>query len=222
MAGLIQIHSNDQVLAVQTMRETGRTKKCTEAAVSVQLTNKINRGGCGDFNRSSAQERQLSMRRRRLKVSLRLLLATTTLIAIFLALYVARLRQRKAAVDAIQGANAACSISVTGSKWMHRFLGDDEYFYQLPRISLGSLSPEYDWNTPLTDSSFQSLTPHLECLPELRKLTLVNTELSDDCVPLLCRLTNLERLDIGGTQISREGAQQLKICLPNCEIQGAR
>lgn len=35
-----------------------------------------------------------------------------------------------------------------------------------------------------------------------RSSLVLNTELSDDSVPLLCRLTHLERLEIGGTQIS--------------------
>ena len=52
----------------------------------------------------------------------------------------------------------------------------------------------------------------------LTNLQLNGTQISDDGVKHLARLSRLQRLDLSNTQISDDGVKKLKQALPNCRI----
>jgi len=55
-------------------------------------------------------------------------------------------------------------------------------------------------------------------LPALEDLDISNSEIGDEAVPHLGRLTGLRQLNVRYTCISRDGAKELKAALPHCRI----
>ena len=57
-----------------------------------------------------------------------------------------------------------------------------------------------------------------QTLPNLRVLNLRRLPIDDDDLQYLQALTDLEELDLRGTQVTEEGVKKLQRALPNCEI----
>ncbi len=84
--------------------------------------------------------------------------------------------------------------------------------------SLENLSQLRLDDTGIGDESVKAIAS----LGKLRELYLTgNPEITDQCVPELCRLQNLETLYVHRTGISSSGRQTLQDALPNCEISPA-
>jgi hypothetical protein len=61
---------------------------------------------------------------------------------------------------------------------------------------------------------------HLVNLTHLRRLTIREPDVSDASLPILKGFSRLKQLDIQGTRITPQGIAELKLALPNCEIEG--
>jgi hypothetical protein len=68
--------------------------------------------------------------------------------------------------------------------------------------------------TPIGNAGLE----HLQELPRLVSINLVNTGVDDDGIEALCKLSGLHRLALSGTGVSAEGLQRLRQALPNCVI----
>jgi hypothetical protein len=56
-------------------------------------------------------------------------------------------------------------------------------------------------------------------LPNLRVLNLRRLPIDDDDLQYLQALTDLEELDLRGTQVTEEGVKKLQEALPDCKIE---
>ena len=80
----------------------------------------------------------------------------------------------------------------------------------------------------LTDLNYLSLSLNdelenedlrfLKRISNLQKLNLRGTEISDDAIVHLVTAKSLRELDIRGTRISSSGLDRLQVALPDCEI----
>ena len=59
---------------------------------------------------------------------------------------------------------------------------------------------------------------HLKNLVNLKVLRLDDTSINDDGLTHLTVLTNLQELDIKGTDVTDKGFEMFREALPNCEI----
>ncbi|MEM7312378.1 MAG: hypothetical protein AAF497_04425 [Planctomycetota bacterium] len=132
------------------------------------------------------------MTKRRLQISMRLLLVTTTLICVYLGLYV-KFRPQREAVKAIK--------ELGGKVEYHPF-----YFGFVPRI--GTLG-----DVECVDMSRCSVTDqHIELLPRfkrLRRLYLARARVQDKHLETVGQLTNLERLALWGNRMSADSLKSL-------------
>jgi hypothetical protein len=67
--------------------------------------------------------------------------------------------------------------------------------------------------------SLAEVSRHLESLPNLRVLNLKRLPIDDDDLQYLQALTDLEELDLRGTQVTEECVKRLQRALPNCKIE---
>ncbi len=68
----------------------------------------------------------------------------------------------------------------------------------------------YLCDTPLTDADLETLSGHLETLPDLKELDLDGTRVTDAWLEHLKGLANLRALNLSNTQVSDAGLQHLK------------
>jgi hypothetical protein len=59
----------------------------------------------------------------------------------------------------------------------------------------------------------------LKEFPQLRRLTVAYTPVTDQLIPYLEELEDLESLDLRGTALSDAGIERLRVKLPKCEIE---
>ena len=59
---------------------------------------------------------------------------------------------------------------------------------------------------------------HLSRCSNLVQLTLIRTKVTDACLAPLSGFAQLRFLELGGTQVTEEGAQKLEAALPRCRI----
>jgi hypothetical protein len=70
----------------------------------------------------------------------------------------------------------------------------------------------------VSDEALASLLPHLESLSGLRRLQLWDQPISDRSLKGLKRLSQLESLELHGTNCTQEGIEQFRCDMPNCVI----
>jgi serine/threonine protein kinase/formylglycine-generating enzyme required for sulfatase activity len=80
--------------------------------------------------------------------------------------------------------------------------------------SLKQLKSLWLTETNVTDAGLAQLSG----LPQLRDLNLRGSRITDACVAQLQALKSLKSLGLEGTKVTRDGAEQLKKSLPNCQI----
>jgi hypothetical protein len=85
--------------------------------------------------------------------------------------------------------------------------GSDSYGIRFRNVKL--LTKE-----PITDATL----PAVWSLGRCTDLDLSNMQISDISIPYLSTLTQLQRFDIRGTQISGEGAEKLRRSLAKCQV----
>ena len=69
-------------------------------------------------------------------------------------------------------------------------------------------------NTKVTNDGIRLLTKH----PDLEFLAIESKFITDESIVHLAKMKSLRKLWINGTAITRQGFEQLKQLLPNCEI----
>lgn len=114
------------------------------------------------------------------------------------------------AVAAIRRGHGPPSIGADSSRvprWL-RQLGTWEYFAEIYHVNCSLKRqkrlrpPELPPVTPYDDVSLQLLIPELGRLPDLERLTLCDTAITDDGLQGLSSLAGLRSLDLSGTAIS--------------------
>jgi len=84
---------------------------------------------------------------------------------------------------------------------------------------MGKLSELNLHGAAITDEGVKNLlTMTTQSMTHLRKLNLSATPITDDCVPDLIKMKELSVLDIKGTDISPAKVAELRMQLPDCEI----
>lgn len=81
-------------------------------------------------------------------------------------------------------------------------------FRALRRLDLGQIWPRIS----------RGSIPHLLKMSELRYLSLLGADVSDNDIQWLSRLEKLEILDLGYTKVTPNGIHRLHAALPNCEV----
>jgi hypothetical protein len=135
---------------------------------------------------------------RRLQFSLRSLLIVITVFGVWLGLKVNRARRQRDAVTAIRALGGTVQYDyqhVTpneppGPGWLREnlgldFLADADYV-GIPNATSGKLG---------------MIVPHLESLPALRSLHISHSQINDDDVRTLTKLTHLKELWLGGSTL---------------------
>lgn len=142
--------------------------------------------------------------RRWLSFSLRSLLLVMTVAAIGLGLYVKSLRDRKAAVTAIEKLNGVMGVKYTGPAWLRKLVGDDKYFYDPAGV-------HFNTQPNLTDDQLRQVVRHLEGFDRLRDLTLAGSDVTDAGLAHLGPLAGkLQHLDVSNTSITDGGLMHLQ------------
>ncbi|MCK4334665.1 hypothetical protein KAX06_07805 [candidate division WOR-3 bacterium] len=84
---------------------------------------------------------------------------------------------------------------------------------------MGKLSELNLHGAAITDEGVKELSKMtLQTMTHMRKLNLSATAVTDDCVPALAKMRELRNLDIKGTDISPDKVAELRMKLPDCEI----
>lgn len=143
-------------------------------------------------------------RRRRLRFSLRTLLVITTVLAISLGLYVQSLRDRRAAIAAVERLGAAISFNYHGPEWLRKLVGDEKYFWNPNAV-------RFQYDDPLTDDELQSAVPYLKNFSDLNYLAFRESQITNDGLKHLLPLAErLLVLDLSYTAVSDDGIIHLK------------
>jgi hypothetical protein len=159
-----------------------------------------------------------------------------TVIAVTLGLYVKSLRDRRAAIVAIEQLGGAMGIKYSGPAWLRALVGDEKYFWdpagvhfntdhriaddELPQVVNYLKGFNRLWELTLagsqvTDAGLAQLRPLSN---KLRQLNLSDTAVSDAGLVQLECLTSLKDLDLRNTPVTDAGVAELQKVLPNCRI----
>ena len=185
---------------------------------------------------------QINALRRWFRFSLRGLFVVVTLAAIGLGLWANKLRRQKAAIEAIDALGGTYGVRIEGPEWLRNLLTDERYFYNASRVSFGPGNAGYDPSRPFTDEELANVIDQLNAFTLLTGLYLDGSDITNDGLPHLSRVRNLQRLGLARTAvtdrglahleglrdlrelelsrhyISAEGVGRLRQALPNCKI----
>lgn len=135
------------------------------------------------------------------RYSIRTVLVATLLAACLFAYTSDHYRKIKAAYVAVKKVGGTASRSFDGPKWLRDLVNDNEYFYHLERITLGSSTgncqPE-----DITDETIRALIPHFRQYSRLTILELVGVAVTDNGVSMLSDLPGLKQLQLKSSIIS--------------------
>lgn len=144
------------------------------------------------------------LKRRWLRFSLRTLLLVTTALAISLGMYVKSLRDRKAAVGAMEKLGGAISLRYHGPEWLRKLVGDEKYFWN-------PIAVRFQYSDPITDDELRSAIPYLRSFGDLNYLSFRESQITSDGLKHLLPLADrLLVLDLTYTAISDDGIIHLK------------
>jgi hypothetical protein len=173
------------------------------------------------------------------RFSLRALFLAVTLIGIFIGLAIQHARDRRAAIQAIDDLGGSYGVYLLGPQWLRDLSGDEKYFYDAGRVTLGSTAAYYRSDRQATDDDMARVVTHLSVFCHLGHLDLTGSKISDVGVRPLRRLSRLKVLDLNATDISdgglaelqalresnlvqtkvtQQGIDELRQALPNCTI----
>ena len=147
--------------------------------------------------------------RRYLQFSLRTLLVVMTVVGVLLSVAVKRVRNRRAAIRAIDELGGTYGVHISGPKWLRSRISDEKYLYDASRVSLGPQNQGYDPQRPFTDDELERIVDHLNAFPSFHYLDLVGSHVTDSGLRHLHRLRNLDRLRLNHTAISDAGLEHL-------------
>jgi hypothetical protein len=181
-------------------------------------------------------------KRRWLQFSLRSLLVSTAVVAVGVAATLHHFRARRAAIRAIDELGGGYGVELKGPAWLRELVGDDKYFYEAHRISLGRPDSTYKAERPFNDKELAGIIDHINVFTGAKTLDLMGSPVTDDGLRCLSRIRDLEvlRLDstavtdaglvhleplvslkaihLTGTKATEQGIAKLQHCLPNCTI----
>lgn len=181
-------------------------------------------------------------RRRWLQYSLRTILIAVSISCVALAVIGNHYRNRRAAVRAIDELGGSYSIQLKGSAWLRQLVGDDKYFYNLRRISLGNPDSLYPAERPFNDQELATIIDHINVFRGPRMLDFQGSPITDeglrhlkhvrnleilwlDSTPItdagllqLASISTLKQIQLTGSKVTDEGVEKLRRSLPNCHI----
>ena len=145
-----------------------------------------------------------------LRFSLRMLFLLTLAVAVALGVMMKRLRDRKAAVVAINSAGGTMGLRIAGPKWLRTIINDDQCFYDPIRVSLGPIARQKGQDVPtLDDASLARLGGVLKSFKRLEVLDIRGSAVSDRSAAVLTSLETVAHLRISDTQIANETIREI-------------
>lgn len=177
-----------------------------------------------------------------LQYSLRTIFIAVSISCVALAVIGRHYRTRRAAIRAIDELGGGYSIQLKGPEWLRKLVGDDKYFYNLRRISLGRPDSPYPAIRPFNDQELAAVIDHinvfrgprmldfqgspitdegLRCLTRVRDLEtlqLESTPITDAGLVYLEPITTLKEVQLTGSKVTDEGVAKLQRSLPNCKV----
>ena len=139
-------------------------------------------------------------KRRWFQWSLRTLFVVVTVLSVALGIVLHRARTRREALRAIDELGGGYSITIGGTAWLRSIVNDDKYFYDISRISFRN-TPE----RPFTDENLASVIDSINTFKRPKLLDLTDTDVTDNGLPHLYRVRNLEGLRLGSTTVADAG-----------------
>ena len=144
------------------------------------------------------------LKRRWLRFSLRTLLVIMTVLAISLGLYFKSLRDRKAAIGAMEKLGGAISLKYNGPEWLRKMVNDDKCFWN-------PVAVRFQPHHPITDQELQSAVPYLKNFGDLNYLAFRESQVTNEGLKHLLPLAErLLVLDLSDTAVSDDGIVHLK------------
>jgi len=132
-------------------------------------------------------------------------------VAVCLGVVMKRLRDRKAAVAAINAAGGTMGLTVTGPDWLRKLIDDEKCFYNPIRVSLGPIARQIGREEPkLDDASLARLGADLKSFRRLEVLDIRRSAVSDRSAGLLGELGGLKHLRLSNTQIGKATTRELR------------
>jgi len=145
------------------------------------------------------------------QLSLRLLVPFVTVVCVVLGCAIWYLRPVIAYKRAVYQMREIAAPAPTGNPWLGPFMTTEvDYSWMVTRLTEDQLAQ--------VAGHLAEVSRHLETLPKLRVLNLRGIPIDDDDLQYLKALTDLEELDLTGTQVTDEGVKKLQQALPNCRI----
>ena len=181
-------------------------------------------------------------KRRWFRFGLRTIFVVVTLLCVALAITLHHFRARRAAIGAIDELGGGYGVELVGPAWLRQLVGDDKYFYEAHRISLGRPDTPYKAERPFNDEELAGIIDHINVFTGAKTLDLTRSPITDDGLRCLSRVRDLERLYLGdtaitdaglanleplvslkrvwliGTKVTEQGVAKLQRSLPNCTI----
>jgi hypothetical protein len=147
--------------------------------------------------------------KRFLRYSLRTLFLVTLLVAVALSFFLARHRRMRAAIIAIESAGGTHGAYREGPEWLREIVGDERYFMNAERVTLGPSSGDYDFDGRFDDNRLRDLIPHLNAFSKFKILEIPGADITDDGLAYLRDLDRLQWLTIHSPKITDKGIQHL-------------
>lgn len=183
-----------------------------------------------------------SSNRRWFRFSLRTLLIITTGLCIFLGVTAKQIRDRRAAISAIDAFGGGYAIVIEGPEWLRNLVEDEKLFWNLVRVSFNSEWDGYNPSHPFDDDALHDIIPyinrfsrfyildlnslpltdnglsHLKTLKNLRILRLTKMQITDAGLEILAEIESLENVQLWNTAVTAVGVARLQSIRPDCEV----
>ncbi len=147
------------------------------------------------------------------RFSIRTLFLVTTAAAVILGVTMKRLRDRKAAINAIRDVGGTMAYTLSGPEWLRKLVRDDDCFYDPQRVSLGPIAKD---NPDLDDKILASVSDALTGFQNLQALDVRRSAITDESAHLLGQLLSLTHLRLSGTRVSDATIHEIRK-LPNLQ-----
>lgn len=148
----------------------------------------------------------------RFQFSIRSLLLLVVAVALpfsWLAVEMKKARDNKKALNEIQSVGGSFAYQLVWPEWVRRFVGDDDYFFEVLRVTVGAGRPGGASLPRMDDDQFRALMPALRQFPRLIHLDVGGAEITDRVVDDITTLTNVETLDLGAESITDDALSRL-------------
>ena len=165
----------------------------------------------------------------RIRFGLKTLLVTTTVFAVFFGVVERRARlQRtfKEAISSMNGNTTLAPIFPSQPAIITKLFGEDRTMsvvavkvvgYRAPNLELDSDSRPY---ALVSRQSMLALIKH-PAMESVEDLEIIGTSVAPDAVTPLCRLQQLDRLQLTSSMLRADDMDSLRAALPGCEVDGS-